>query len=144
MCLFPPIQNSILSLKNQRTNHLFSTMESLLKIVEEPSSTAVDNDADRLKFFTTKVKISDFANLSLNDYQKLSVKDRLSIFKNYYVGICDCYSSVSGIFVFCCFFLRNVLCLIFCSLLRFLLKFSLFLISLTLNLFVCLRTTTYC
>ena len=42
-------------------------MENLLKIVEEPSSAAVDIDADKLKFFTRTVKIWDPASLSLND-----------------------------------------------------------------------------
>ena len=43
-------------------------MKNLLKIVEEPSSAVIDTDADKLKFFTTKVKIWDYASLSLSNY----------------------------------------------------------------------------
>ena len=54
-------------------------MENLLKIVEEPFSAVIEIDS---QFFITQVKIWDYASLSLNDYQKLSVEDRSSILKN--------------------------------------------------------------
>ena len=65
-------------------------MENLLKIVEEPSSALVNIYADKLKLFTTKVKIWDYASLSLNVYQKMSVEDRSSVLQKLYVDIYFC------------------------------------------------------
>lgn len=65
-------------------------MENLLKIVEEPSSALVNIYAEKLKLFTTKVKIWDYASLSLNVYQKMSVEDRSSVLQKLYVDIYFC------------------------------------------------------
>lgn len=65
-------------------------MENLLKIVEEPSSALVNIYAEQLKLFTTKVKIWDYASLSLNVYQKMSVEDRSSVLQKLYVDIYFC------------------------------------------------------
>ena len=65
-------------------------MENLLKIVEEPSSALVNIYAEKLKLFTRKVKIWDYASLSLNVYQKMSVEDRSSVLQKLYVDIYFC------------------------------------------------------
>ena len=65
-------------------------MENLLKIVEEPSSALVNIYAEKPKLFTTKVKIWDYASLSLNVYQKMSVEDRSSVLQKLYVDIYFC------------------------------------------------------
>ena len=100
--LFHPCKTQfcLSKIKTQCKNQLFSTMENLLKIVEEPSSAAVDIDADKLKFFTRTVKIWDPASLSLKDYQELSVGQRSSILRNYYGDMSGSYSSVSSKFLF--------------------------------------------
>lgn len=65
-------------------------MKNLLKIVEEPSSALVNIYAEKLKLFTRKVKIWDYASLSLNVYQKMSVEDRSSVLQKLYVDIYFC------------------------------------------------------
>ena len=62
-------------------------MEEFLKIVEEPSSTEVPFDADRLKCFNSKLKVWGYAKTSAVDSQKLSFGDRSSILKKYYVDM---------------------------------------------------------
>ena len=64
-------------------------MGNLLKIVEISSSAVISIDADKLKVFTAKVKIWDFASLSLNDYQKFSEEDCSSVLQKYYVDCAD-------------------------------------------------------
>lgn len=73
-------------------------MENLLKMVEEPSLVVADIDADKLKFFTAKVKIWDNASLSLKDCQKLSVEDRSSILQKCYVDMWARYTTMSRIY----------------------------------------------
>ena len=59
-------------------------MEELLRIMEQlSSSTESTIDAERLKFFKTKVNIWNYAKISAGDFQKLSFDDRASILKNY-------------------------------------------------------------
>ena len=62
---------------NQKSKHnqLISRMENLLKAVEKASFVDIQINAEKLKFFTTKVKIWDYLNVSLNNNQKLSVED---------------------------------------------------------------------
>lgn len=62
---------------NQKSKHnqLISRMENLLKAVEKASFFDIQINAEKLKFFTTKVKIWDYLNVRLNNNQKLSVED---------------------------------------------------------------------
>ena len=84
---------------------LFCNMEQFLRIVEEPSSSAsteVSIDADRLKFFNSKMKTWDYAKISADDFHKLSSDYRSSILKNYYLDLSAKYSFGAGkMFVFC-------------------------------------------
>ena len=81
-------------------------MDDFLKLVKKPSEDQIEIDASRLKFFSSKVKIWDFARLSFTDYQKLSVEDRSFILKSYYAEICSRFPAGSGIllsFIVCIF-----------------------------------------
>ena len=62
-------------------------MEEFLKIVEEPLSTEVATDYDRLEFFNSKLKVWDYVKISAADYQKLSFDYRSSILKKYLIHI---------------------------------------------------------
>ena len=62
-------------------------MQKFLDIVKEPSSSSLEIQEDRLKFFVSKVKIWDYAGLSQGDYQKLSTEARSSILKKYYLDL---------------------------------------------------------
>ena len=74
------------------------------RLVEEPApSKEVAIDADRLKFFNSKLRIWDYAKISSSDYQKLSFKDKSSILKSYYVDMPAKYSLGTGINIIFCF-----------------------------------------
>ena len=60
----------------------------------------VEIDEAKLKYFIDRVKVWDYACLSLQDYQRLSVENRSSILKNYYLEMCSKYSNGSGILPF--------------------------------------------
>ena len=81
-------------------------MEEFLRIVEEPLSTSaeVTIDADRLKFFTTKVEIWEYAKIPASDFQKLSFDDRASILKHYYSDMSAKYSVSAAILFIYLFF----------------------------------------
>lgn len=90
----------------QRYRFCTKTMEGFLRIAEELlplQNVEASTDVSRFKFFTTKVKVWDYASLSHGDYQKPSVENDSSILKNYYADMCKRYSSGSGIllFLFC-------------------------------------------
>ena len=85
-------------------------MEHLLKLVGERSpqyQQEVSIDSEKLTFFTSKVKIWEYARLNYENYQKLSVEDRSSVLKSYYVDMFTWFSNSSGtwfcflLFVFC-------------------------------------------
>ena len=85
-------------------------MEHFLQMVEEPFQQQVETDEAKLKYFISKVKIWDYTCLGLNDNQKLSVEDRSSVLKNYYLEMRSRYSDGTGkvllVFIclcFCCF-----------------------------------------
>ena len=63
----------------------------------------VEMDPAGLKFFSSKVKIWDFACLSFTDYQKFSLEDRSSILNSCYSEMSQRYSTGSSIFCICCF-----------------------------------------
>ena len=70
----------------------------------------VNIDAEKLKFFTAKVKIWDDAKISLSECQRLSADDRSSILRIYYQDMSKNCSVNSGkiiitLFYFCHFFL---------------------------------------
>ena len=41
-------------------------------------------DPEKLKFFTSKLKIWDYANISSHEFQNLSFEDKSKILMNYY------------------------------------------------------------
>ena len=88
-------------------------MEEFLKIVEKPSSSEIDIESDRLKFFNTKLKIWDYANVSFEEQQKCSFDNRSAILRNYYSKMCNRYPG-RGIF-FVIFFLRLLLFFVWLS-----------------------------
>ena len=81
-------------------------MEEFSRIDKEPSSFSAEItiDADRIKFFNTKVKIWEYTKISTSGFQKLSFDERASILKNYYSDISVKYSVGAGI-LFICFFI---------------------------------------
>ena len=94
-------------------------MERFLSLVEEPSQQdEVQTDEEKLKQFLRKVKLWDYARISLSDYQKLSVNDRCSILKNYYFDMLKKYSgsgnffglSLSGCFFWLLFLFTHFFC----------------------------------
>lgn len=62
-------------------------MEKLLNIVEEDSSSG-EIKKDRLRFFSSKVKVWDYAEITQNECQNLSIEDRSSLLKLYYNDMC--------------------------------------------------------
>ena len=93
-------------------------MDSFIQMVEEPSQQdEVLIDEAKSKEFLIKVTVWEL----IIDYQKLSVDDRSSILKNYYVDMLNRSGSGSGkLFLsfwflawFCCCFLLLFLILIF-------------------------------
>ena len=89
----------------------------ILRIVEEPLSTSAEVTiyVDRLKFFTTKVKIWEYAKIPASDFQKLSFDDRASISK---IIIQTCRQNILWVQVYClfiCFFILALVPLISCS-----------------------------
>ena len=73
-------------------------MEEFLRVIEASlsSSAEVTIDAEKLKFFTTKVKIWDYAKKFPSNFQKLSFGDRALILKNYYSDMSAKYSLGTG------------------------------------------------
>ena len=61
-------------------------------------------DADRLKFFTTKVEIWEYAKIPASDFQKLSFDDKASILKHYYSDMSAKYSVSAAILFIYLFF----------------------------------------
>ena len=83
-------------------------MEELLRIVIEPASTSteVEMDPEKLKFFMSKLKIWDYAKISAFEFQNLSFEDKSKIVSNYYANMPTKYlvNSVKSLF-FCYLFL---------------------------------------
>ena len=89
-------------------------MEYILKLAEERSpqhQQEVSIDHKKLKFFTSKVKICEYARLNYEDYQKLSVEVCFSMLKSYYVNMFARFSNGSGTWICFVFF---VFCLSAC------------------------------
>ena len=76
-------------------------MNKFFQIVKEPSSSSMEIKEDRRKFFASKIKIWDYADLSQADHQKLSVEDRSSILKKYYVDLSVRYLDSGKNCIFC-------------------------------------------
>ena len=72
-------------------------MDKFIRIVEQLSLSQTNIDAERLKFSNTNLKIWEYANVSFEDYQKLSFDNRSAILRNYYSEMCNRYPG-SGIF----------------------------------------------
>ena len=87
-------------------------MEEFLRIVEEPASTSteVEMDPEKLKFFTSKLKIWDYAKILALEFQKLSFEDKSKILRNYYTEMSTKYLVNSGKICFYLLFHR-FLCL---------------------------------
>ena len=60
------------------------------------SSTEPTIDAEKLKFFKTKVNIEDYAKISAGDFQKISFVELASVLKNYYSHMSYIYSVGAG------------------------------------------------
>ena len=100
-------------------------MDKLLRIVEQLSLSQTNIDAERLKFSNTNLKIWEYANVSFEDYQKLSFDNRSAILRNYYSEMCNRYPGSGIFFLFyfvtapfffclvCCSFCSNFLFLLF-------------------------------
>ena len=71
-------------------------MEEFLNLVEEKSSPQQEAsiDSNMFKFFTSKLKIWNYACLNFDDYKKLFVKDCSSLLKSYYVDMASLEISV--------------------------------------------------
>ena len=83
---------------------LFCNMEQFLRIVEEPSSSAsteVSIDADRLKFFNSKMKTWDYAKISADDFHKLHLTTDLQSSK---IIIWICQQNILLVQVKCLYF----------------------------------------
>ena len=84
--------------------YCFSIMEEFLRMVEHSTlSQEVATDVEKLKFFTSRIKIWDYVKISSLEYQKLLFDDKSSILKNYYVDMSAKYSVGTGIFIIFCF-----------------------------------------
>ena len=68
-------------------------MDRFRSMVEGQSEQEVHIDEAKLREFLSKVKVWDYVKISYNDYQKLSVADRSSIFKDYYHDMCRKFGS---------------------------------------------------
>ena len=83
-------------------------MEEFLRIVEQPASTSteIEMDPEKLKLFTSKLKIWDYAKISA-----LSFEDKSKILRNYYTEMSTKYLVNSGKI---CFYLLShcFLCLV--------------------------------
>ena len=76
-------------------------MEHFLSLVQEqPQQEVVQIDKEKLKQFLRKVKVWDYARLSFDDYQRLSVNDRPSILRNYYIDMVKKYSGPGKFLLF--------------------------------------------
>ena len=83
-------------------------MDQLIQIIEAPiSSDDIKMDPGKLKFFSSKLKIWDYAKITASEFQNLSYDDKANVLKKYYIDICSRYSSGSGksLFFFVCVFL---------------------------------------
>ena len=83
-------------------------MEHFLKLIEGRSpqhQQEVSIDPEKLKFFTSQVKIWKDTRLNYKDCQKFSVEDRFSMLKSYYVDMFARFSNGSGTFFVLCFLL---------------------------------------
>ena len=58
-------------------------MENFLRIVEQDSAED-QTDEDRLKLFTSKIKIRDYFSISQQKVSSLSLEERTSMLKKYY------------------------------------------------------------
>lgn len=66
-------------------------MEKYLNILEEPSSATMETDEQRLRFLNSKVKVLEYAGISLGVYKNLSLEDRSSFLMSYYKDLNGCF-----------------------------------------------------
>ena len=79
-------------------------MEKFLQIVQTPTQPAeVEMDPERLKFFNSKLKVWDFAKISVSEFRNLPFDDKWSILKKYYVDMLSKYFDSKGKIIFCLF-----------------------------------------
>ena len=71
-------------------------MEEFLKIVQEPSSNEVVIDLNKLKFFNSQLKLWEYAKILAAEFQKLSLDNKSSILKQYYVDMSAKYLVGAG------------------------------------------------
>ena len=77
-------------------------MEKLLQIVEAPiQPNEVEMNPKKLKFFNSKLKVWDFAEISSSKFQNLLFDDKSSILKKYYVDMLSRYADGKGKIIFC-------------------------------------------
>ena len=73
-CFFIDIRSKFIVCKSitHRSTIRITTKEKLLHL--EPSSSSLEMNEDKLKFFTSKIQIWDYANLSKVEYKSLLLK----------------------------------------------------------------------
>ena len=76
-------------------------MENLFRIVERNASEEEINE-ERLRLFTTKVKMCEYFNISQQKYVSLSTEERSTMLKRYSHDLSSKY--LAGKFCFCYFF----------------------------------------
>ena len=73
-------------------------MEEFLRVVEEPASTSteVEIDPEKLKFFASMLKMWDYAKISAHWFQNLSFEDKSKILRNSYTEMSSKYLLTPG------------------------------------------------
>ena len=93
-------------------------MDKFLQAVEEPSSSSVEINKDRIKFFSLEINIWNYANISQAEYKNLSVEDRSSILKKYISDLSLRFPESGKICVICFWMFLSGLFEIFLACLR--------------------------
>ena len=69
-------------------------------MLEDPRSSVLATDEEKLKFFSSKVSIWDHFSISENSYKSFSVEERKSMLNRYYSELHQKYYG-PGNFIFC-------------------------------------------
>ena len=69
-------------------------------MLEDPRSSVLATDEEKLKFFNSKVSIWDHFSISENSYKSFSVEERKSMLSRYYSELYQKYYG-PGNFIFC-------------------------------------------
>ena len=86
----------------------FFIMETFRQIVESTAQT--DENAEKLNFFNSMLKVWDFAKISSSEFQSLSFDNKSSLLKKYYVEMLAKYTKCKEKPFFCCHLVIFLFC----------------------------------